>query len=564
MIIESLTRRLLNAPGPLDPYWYSSVGRRTRAGVPVDEAIAETYSACWAATRLLSGTSAYLPFNLCQRLPNGDQRVCEGETLHSLLHDAPNPEMSSTMWRSMKFAQQINYGNCFSEIERDIQGGVKHLWPIHTTRVTMREDPETGELYYEVRNNDGTVTPIPYVDMFHVPSMMSDDGRWGKGIIRYAAETIGLALATDRYGAGWFGSGGRPVAVLKHPKTMDDAARANVRREWREIYGPESPDKVAVLWEGMEYMPITTNPEESQFLQSRQWNLEDVARWYGVPPHMIGHLLRSTNNNIEQQGIEFVKYSLLMWIKVWEQEVWRKLLTEPQRQTGYYAKFTVDALERGDATTRTAALVQQFFNGALTLNQWAKIEDRPPIGPLGDLHFVQSAMVPLEIAAKGPQPAPAATPPAIQAPEPPAKPPRPPEAPGARQEEKLAAGIRATKDVFGEISGVMLEMESQKALKASRKPSDFLNWLDSFYDEHAARLKKVLSRSFRAYWLVSGRDIDPAGPLEAAVDAYVASRKADLLAASEVTVDRFEASVAACVGSWTPHQLTDLALGDQK
>ncbi len=594
MIIDKLVTSARLAKDPLDPYWYGPVGRRTRAGVDINEDSAKTYSACWAATRLLAGTAAYLPFGLYQRMPNGEQRVCEEERLHTVLHDAPNPEMSSMMWRSTKVDQQVNCGNCVSEIERDGHGNLVNLWPIHVSRVELKCN-ESDQLYYNVRNNDGSHSPLPYADVFHVPSMMSDDGRWGKGVVRYARETIGRALATERYGANWFGNGGRPSAVLKHPKTMDKEARANLRREWNEIYGgPDNPNRVAVLWEGMEYSAIASDPEDSQFIQSQQWNVEDVARWYGVPPHMIQREMGGGTAGIEQRGIEYVKFSLLFWIKLWEQEVWRKLLTTQQQQAGYYAKFTVDALERGDVSSRTAALAQQFFNGALTLNQWAKIEDRPPIGPLGDLHFVQSAMVPLEYAAKGPidpqaqsqLPAPTAIAPqtAKEIPEPAA----------ARIENSLAiiqreildshdwiktsmaasaklnnppkdnapAVHHATLDVLEGLVGVMLDREAKDAIEAAKKPTEFLKWLDKFYDEHGERMRKALAKPIRACVLASGRPLIVDDTLRQAVALHVEASRTALLDASGGPPDGFSEAVTRCVTSWRRTEITDLLRGE--
>lgn len=564
MIIDRLVPAKYLSHGPLDSFWYGTPGRRTLAGVEVNEQIAMTYSACWAATRLLAGTAACLPFSLYQRLPDGSQRTCEDDPLHAIVHDTPNPEMSSTLWRAAKFAQQVNYGNCFSEIERNGLGQVCHLWPIHASRVRLMTN-DADCLYYEVRNNDGAVTPLPYSDMLHPPSMMTDDGRWGKGVIRNARETIGHALATEKYGAGWFGSGGKPTAVLKHPTQMDAEARANLRREWNEIYGgPDNPNKVAVLWEGVTYESIATSPEDSQFIASRQHNIEEVARWYGVPPHLIGHLLRSTNNNIEAQGIEYVKYSLMPWLKIWEQECGRKLLTKHQREAGYYFEFNVDALERGDLASRTAALVQQFFNGALTLNQWAKIENRPPIGPLGDLHFVQQAMTTLENAAKGPQPG-APIPPVV-VPQPYQAPPAPPAAaptvsPEPASDPNQAVLHSATLDVLEGIVSVMLDREAKDAQEAAKTPAKFLAWLDAFYDEHENRMRKALARPIRACVLASRKPLIVDETIGTAVKAHIAAGRAALLEAAGATPDEFPRAVQKCVSNWKRTEIIDLLKG---
>lgn len=549
MIIEQLMS--LSTPGPTDDFWYGPTAQRTKAGVDVDELTAMNYSVCWAATRLLAGTSAWLPLNLHKTLAAGGSEVLDDERLYSILHDAPNPEMSSMMWRSTEFGQQINWGNCYNEIERDASGDVLYLWPIHASRVKLKQRDD-GSLVYLVRNNNGTDTPIAYDDMFHVPSVISDDGRIGKGVIQHARESIGHAIATERYGAGWFGSGGRFNGVLEHPGRPDKEARANMRREWNEIYhDPAAPNKTAILWEGMKYTSIAASPDDSQFLESRQFMVEDIARWYGVPPHLIGHLHRATFNNIEHQGIEFVKYSLLPWLKLWEQEIWRKLLTEKQRRKGWYAKFCVDALERGDLTSRTAAIAQQFFNGAITLNQWAELEDRPPIGELGDIHFIQSAMVPLEVAAEGPQ--------EPTAPNQPTEPPADAEkdTPDDAADKKEAAVTAATFDVLADIVEVMLDRESQAAIQAAKKPAEFLSWLDKFYAEHATRLQKALAKPIRACILASGEPLIVDEAIRGAVAAHVDASRNALLEASGGPPDGFSAAVERCVLTWKRHEITE-------
>jgi HK97 family phage portal protein len=545
---------------PLSGFWYGAVAPRTLAGVDVNESVAMTYSACWAATRLLSGTAGYLPLNLRRERKSGGSDLADGESLFSILHDSPNPEMSSMMWRATKVNQQVNRGNCISEIERDGHGNVFHLWPIHASRVKLcvhrQGEPDAGKLYYDIRNDDGTHTELDYEDVFHVPSWMSDDGRWGKGVIQAARESIGHAIATERFGASWFGNGARPSAVLKHPGKLNDEARANLRREWNEIYqGPDNSNKTAVLWEGMDLQVFAESPEHSQFIQSRQHSIEEIARWYGCPPHLIGHLLRSTFNNIEHTGIEFVKYSLLPWLKMWEQEIWRKLLTKSQRSQGFYAKFSVDALERGDITSRTAALAQQFFNGAITLNQWAELEDRNPIGPDGDVHFVQSAMIPLEQAVKGPQ---QPEPPAI--PDTPAKDDEPANEPDPQQMSIHAAAV----DVLGDIVGIMLDKEAKAALSAAKNPAQFLAWLESFYTEHESRMLKALAKPIRACVLASRQPLIVDDTLREAVRSHVAASKAALLTAASGPPDGFVGAVEACVTKWERTEIVELLRGDTK
>lgn len=559
MIIDQIVGTEKLSYGPLDNFWYGPTAPRTLAGVDVNEQIALTLSTCWAATRLLCGTAGHLPLYLMRPTGSGGFERAADEKLYQKLHYAPNPEMSSMMFRASAVNQQVNYGNCIAEIERNGRGELENLWPIHISRVEMRLDGN-NRLFYRVHNNDGSHTDLNYDDVFHVPSMMSDDGRWGKGVVRAARESIGHALATQRYGSGFFGSGGRPTGVLKHPNKMDKEARMNLRREWNEIYGgPDSPNKVAVLWEGMDYLGITTSPEDMQFIQSQQHNVEEICRWYGAPPHMVQHLLRATFNNIEHLGIDFVTYTMRPWLVLWESEIWRKLLTQEQRDAGYFAKFSAEILMRGDQATRTAASVSKFFNGEITLNEWREDDGMNPIGPLGDVHFVQAAMMPLELAVKGPQqalPAPAGSDPAPQEPEDQAT----PEETEEDKQQELSIHAAAV-DVLADIVGVMLDKEVKEAIHAAKTPHKFLSWLDSFYDDHAGRMKQALAKPIRACVLSSRKPLIVDEMLSAAVSAHIKGSREALLEAAGGPPEGFAGAVDSCVTNWKRTEVVDLLSG---
>lgn len=562
-----ILNQLLSADGwntnsPLDDYWYGPVGRATTAGVAVDESTGLNYSACWAATRLLSGAGAGLPFPLYEIEPDGGRSIAYQHPVHKLLNYQFNPLVSAVMGRAAGINQQVNWGNFCAEIEWDGRGNPVNLWPIHASRVKFYYDAD-GSFFYRVNNRDGTTTDLEPQDVFHPPSMMTDDGIVGKGVIRHARETIGHGLATERYGAAWFGSGGRPAGVLTHPKTMDKPGRDNVRREWNEIYGgPGNTHKIAVMWEGMKYEGISSSPEDSQFLGSRQFNIEEIARWYGVPPHLIGHLERATNNNIEAQGIEFVKYGLMHWLVLWECEVNRKLL-KPQERGRFYARHNCDELMRGDLSSRTAAYAQQFFNGALTLNQWAEIEHRDPIGPLGDIHFIQSAMIPLKDAAEG-RPLPVAPKPANdpKSADDNIDPKDEGDSSDIKGDGKLSAAMQtATLEVLAEIVGVMVEREASEAIRAAKKPKEFLAWLDAFYAEHSTRLQKALAKPVRACVLAAGKPLVIEDVLRAAITQHIDHGRELLLEASSVQAEQLSASVESCVKKWQRTEITNLFQG---
>lgn len=404
----------LSTPGPEADFWYRDISPRTSSGVTVTEHTALNYSVCWAATRLLAGTAGWLPFNLYRWRGSGGADIDFKHRVHRLIHDAPNDDMGSMMFRARGVNQQVNAGNCFAEIVRTRDQRAWELHPIHSSRIPKNNiKRENGKLVYYVNNPEGGMpTRIAAEDMFHVPSVISDDGIFGKGVVTNAREAIGKAMATQQSGASVLRNGGVPPLALKGGKFKDKSQMEDYRRQMNATHGgPENAGKWLLLPPDSEVEKLGFSMDDSQFIESQNFDIEEIARWYGVPAHLVGHLLNANFSSIEELGIAFVKYSLLQWLKLWEMEVWRKLLTPAEQQT-HYAKFNVDALERGSKQTRTEANVKEFFNGLLTLNQWAEREDMNPIDAtavidgkqvdLGDMHFVQQAMVPLEIAARGP------------------------------------------------------------------------------------------------------------------------------------------------------------------
>lgn len=291
------------APNPTDDWWYSMTpGMKTAAGISVNEAKAMTYSACWAATMLLSSSEGMLPLKLFRKRSGGGSDVMHEHRSHRLVHNRPNPEMTPMMFRSSRTAQQVNRGNCYSEIERNAGGQIDNLWPIHASRIPPETNirRENGKLVYYVNNNDGSKTPIQADDMLHIPSPISEDGIVGMGVITQARLSIALGLATETHGAAYFGSGATPKTVITSTpgtgtKFKNKEEQDDFRRQWNEMHGgPENANRPAILPPGLDIKPLNFSAEDSQFLETRQFSIEEVARWYGVPPHLIGHLLRAT------------------------------------------------------------------------------------------------------------------------------------------------------------------------------------------------------------------------------------------------------------------------------
>ncbi len=313
MLIDKLARAVRSLSAQPRTGWGSScLAPKVSAGVRVNEQTAMTYSAVVCATRLLSETTAGLPLLVHQRGEDGGSPRRPSHPIYGMLKETPNPNMTSFTMRDTVTGQLVNWGNGFVEIQRTVGGtAAAALWPVHPTR--MRIETDDGEITYWVKNNDGQHVKVLASDMIHVVGPLSDDGFTGKGVIRQARETIGFGMATERYGATLFGNGARPSSILKTSKTLGDVAAERMRKSWIEAYSGPDGHRTAILEGDVQYESISTTPEDAQFLQTRQHNITEIARWYRIPPHMLYELSRSTFNNIEHQGLEFVIYSFKPW-----------------------------------------------------------------------------------------------------------------------------------------------------------------------------------------------------------------------------------------------------------
>lgn len=372
--------------------------RKTVSGVAVDEEAALTYSAVWCATRALSEPIGWLPLFLYRRTAGDGREVAGDHPLYPILHDAPNPDMGSMAFRESRTHHQINWGGGFAEIERarfnDPTSPVVALWPIHVGRVSpVRESDRVGRDYaYQVRNNDGTAAAFRASEILHVPGCFPVDGLWSRGVIQYARESIGFGLATERHGAAYFGGGAQPKAIVVTPGLREKETRESFRREWKELHGSPESAEVAILPPGSSYNPITISNEDSQFLGTRKHNVAEIGRWYRVPPYVLGEYEKAASYaSVEIQSIEFVIYSLMPWVRRWEEQLNLKLLTADERQT-YYVEFQLAGLMRGDFQARMAGYQIALMNGIMTLNEVRRLENLNPIGKQGDQHYIPSNM----------------------------------------------------------------------------------------------------------------------------------------------------------------------------
>ena len=379
---------------------YSFFMGGSTSGKRVNERTAMQMTAVYSCVRILSEAVAGLPLQFYRYTADGGKEKAVDHTLYFLLHDEPNPEMTSFVFRETLMTHLLLWGNAYSQIIRNARGEIIALYPLMPDRMTVNRD-ENDQLYYEYYMNTddahtmkGTTVRLQPHDVLHIPGL-GFDGLVGYSPIAMAKNAIGMAIACEEYGAKFFANGAAPSGVLEHPGTIKDPSR--VRDSWQATFGGSAnANKVAVLEEGMKYTPISISPNEAQFLETRKFQIDEIARIFRVPPHMVGDLEKSSFSNIEQQSLEFVKYTLDPWVARWEQAMVRALLTQEEKKT-YFFKFNVDGLLRGDYQSRMNGYATARQNGWMSANDIRELEnlDRIPAEAGGDLYLINGNMTKL-------------------------------------------------------------------------------------------------------------------------------------------------------------------------
>lgn len=360
-------------------------------------------TAVYACVRVLAEGIAGLPLHLYRYDESGNRVKAADSKLYFLLHDEPNPEMTSFVFRETMMTHLLLWGNAYAQIVRNMRGEIVGLYPLMPDRMTVGRN-ENGALYYDyTRYGDeskstslGTVRLSPR-EVFHIPGL-GFDGLVGYSPVAMARNAVGMGLAVEEFGARFFEKGAAPTGVLEHPTTLKDPAK--IRENWQSVYGGSgNSGKVAILEEGMKYNPISIPPDQAQFLETRKFQLDEIARIYRVPPHMIGDLEQSSFSNIEQQALEFVKYTLGPWVMRWEQQISKSLLL-PHEKSTYFANFNVDGLLRGDYQSRMNGYAIGINNGFMSPNDVRRLEnmDLIPAELGGDKYMVNGNMCPLDMA----------------------------------------------------------------------------------------------------------------------------------------------------------------------
>lgn len=381
---------------------YSFLFGRTTSGKPVNERTAMQTTAVYACVRILAEAVASLPLHVYEYQDDGGKKLVHDHPLYYLLHDEPNPEMTSFVFRETLMSHLLIWGNAYAQIIRDGAGRVIGLYPLLPDKMDVQRD-DRGNIYYVYsRNSDENPmfkeygdTRLKAEDVLHIPGL-GFDGLIGYSPIAMAKNAVGMTLACEEYGASFFANGANPGGVLEHPGVLKDPSK--VRESWNSVYrGVNNAHKIAVLEEGMKYQQIGIPPEEAQFLETRKFQINEIARLYRIPPHMVGDLDKSSFSNIEQQSLEFVKYTLDPWVIRWEQSLQRSLLL-PGEKGKYFIKLNVDGLLRGDYQSRMNGYAVGRQNGWFSANDIREMENMNPIPDEqgGNLYLINGAMTKLE------------------------------------------------------------------------------------------------------------------------------------------------------------------------
>jgi HK97 family phage portal protein len=361
-------------------------------------------TAVYSCIRILSEAIAGLPLFVYQYGSDGSKEKYLDHPLWRVLHDEPNPEMTSFVFRETMMNHLLLTGNAYAQIIRNARGEVVALYPLMPDRMNVDRDSQ-GRLYYryrrsiddapEVGKNKQSEVILAPSDVLHILGL-GFDGLVGYSPITMAKNAVGLAIAAEEYGAKFFANGAAPSGVLEHPGTIKDPER--IRQSWQSTFGGSSnSNKIAVLEEGLKYTPIAISPEQAQFLETRKFQINEIARIFRVPPHMLADLEKSSFSNIEQQSLEFVKYTLDPWVIRWEQAMNKALLLDSEKRS-VFTKFNVDGLLRGDYASRMTGYATARQNGWMSANDIRELEnlDRIPADLGGDLYLINGAMTKLQ------------------------------------------------------------------------------------------------------------------------------------------------------------------------
>ena len=449
------------------------------AGVKVTNETAFNFSAVYAAIRVLAESVASLPCLVYERSETGKRRAYT-HPYYSLLHDAPSPEQTAFSFFETMMGHVLSWGNAYAELVRDGRGEIREIYPIPPQKIRIQRID--GQLVYFYESGNKTVA-LPYGDVLHIAGL-GFDGLQGYSPVHMARTAIGLGLAAEQFGASFYKNAARPSGTLSHPGHLTPEAMARLRESWENMHrGPKSTGRIAIMEEGMRFDPISINPEDAQFLQTRLFQIGEIARIYRVSPMHLQDMSHATYSNFEHAMLAFSQDSLRPWVVKWEQEIRRKMF----RDSKYFAEFNISAILRGDTTTRFEAYRLGREAGFMSVNEIRSMENMNPIGEDGDGYLQPLNFAPL----------------------------------GSGGDDDRSAGVEKTEP---RASGVFMPLVSdavQRVLKMDRNAvsrrvgkhleredanvEEFLRWIEEHYSSVTGKLADSLQPCIAAA-VTTGRD----------------------------------------------------------
>jgi HK97 family phage portal protein len=353
-------------------------GSQSNSGVRVNEETAMRVTAYLAAVKIISETVGSLPLFVYRKLESGGKERAPNHPLYNVLHDISNSEMTAFQMRETLQGHACSWGNGYAEIERDNGGRVIGLYPLLPDRTFPERDQMTKKITYRTLLPNGEQIKLPFENVFHLPGF-GFDGLIGYNPVVLAKEAIGMSMATEEFGARFFGQGANSSGIVEYPKSLSPEALKNFKKDVNIKYeGLGNAHRLMVLEEGLKYHQVTIPPEAAQFLETRKFQIAEIARIFRVPLHMLAEMDKATFSNIEHQAIEFVVHTIRPWLVRWEQQIKLKLLTASERRNGFFAEHLIDGLLRGDYKSRQEGLAIQRQNGIINADEWRSIENQNP------------------------------------------------------------------------------------------------------------------------------------------------------------------------------------------
>lgn len=392
-LVRPETRASVEGPLPLTNAriveWFG--GEATSAGVSVSTEGSLKIDSVWACINAISQDTASMPLITYRRLPRGKERATN-HRLYRILHDEPNPFMTSMQFRQTLQSHVLMWGNAYANVERDRDGRPVALWPLRPDRMDVPVISAAGTLLYTYHTPEGEPRALTQADVFHLRGLATD-GITGYSPIGQHRESLALSIATTQFGNRFFSNDSRPGGVLQVKTKLSKEAADRMKKSWEEAHqGLTKAHRVAVLEEGVEWRQIGLPPEDAQFLETRLFQVQSVSRIFRMPPHKIGELSRATYSNIEEQELEYGADTLSPWLICWEQQANKDLLM-PSEKGKFFIEHLMDARLRSKTLERYQSYALMLDRGVLNPNEAREKENLNPFDG-GDLHLQQANMIP--------------------------------------------------------------------------------------------------------------------------------------------------------------------------